>query len=167
MGRVLRPHGLRGQLKIFAYARSDATFLGSNNIFLRDKEGKLREFIIVSSRPCKSGFIVELEGLSSLTEAEAYRDAEILVRKDALPRKEEDEYFWYELFGLDVFLESGEYLGPIRDIIATGSNDVYVIKRGNGEILIPGTHEIIKDIDVRQRKMMIRPMEGLLDLDEI
>ncbi|MBW2093695.1 MAG: 16S rRNA processing protein RimM [Deltaproteobacteria bacterium] len=167
VGKVLRPHGLRGQLKISAYARSDATFLRADTIFLRDRTGKLTEFTIASARSMKSGYIVELEELSSLTDAERYRDADILVRKNALPRKEEDEYFWYELLGLDVFLESGEYLGPISDIIATGSNDIYVIKRGKSELLIPGTHEIIKNIDLERGKMMIHPIDGLLDLHEI
>jgi len=102
-----------------------------------------------------------------LTDAEKYRAADILVRKDALPLKEEDEYFWHELLGLEVFLENGEYLGPISDIIATGSNDIYVIKKGKSEVLIPATHEIIKNIDLELGKMMIHPIEGLLDLHEI
>ena len=154
-------------MKILAYAGSDATFLTAASIFLREQTGKLREFIMLSANPGKSGPVVELEGISSRTEAEAYRDAEVLVRKDALPRKEADEYFWYELLDIDVFLESGEYLGPISDIIATGSNDIYVIERGQKEVLIPGTHEIIRDIDLETGKMMIHPVEGLLDLDEI
>jgi len=164
---VLRPHGLRGQLKILAYARSEATFLNANSVFLRQQDGKLRKFSLVSSRPSKSSFIVQLEDISSLTDAETYRNADILIRKDALPRKEDGEYFWYELMGLDVFLESGEYLGPISDIMATGSNDIYVIKRGDSEILIPGTHEVIKHIDLQQGKMLVHPIEGLLDLHEI
>ena len=154
-------------MKILAYAGSNATFLTAGSIFLREKTGKLREFIMLSANPGKSGPVVGLEGISSRIEAEAYRDAEVLVRKDALPRKEADEYFWYELLGIDVFLESGEYLGPISDIIATGSNDVYVIKRGQKEVLIPGTHEIIRNIDLETGKMMIHPVEGLLDLHEI
>ncbi len=167
VGKVLRPHGLRGQLKISAYARSDATFLNARSIFLRPGTGKPVEFAIRSARPFKSGYILELEELSSLTDAEKYRAADILVRKDALPLKEEDEYFWHELLGLEVFLENGEYLGPISDIIATGSNDIYVIKKGKSEVLIPATHEIIKNIDLELGKMMIHPIEGLLDLHEI
>jgi 16S rRNA processing protein RimM len=167
VGKVLRPHGLDGQVKIHAYARSDATFLDAGSIFLREQTGKLTEFTMLSASPGKSGPVVELEGISSRTGAEAYRDAEVLIRKDAVPRKDADEYFWYELLGIDVFLESGEYLGPISDIIATGSNDIYVIKRGQKEVLIPGTHEIIRDIDLETRKMTIHPVEGLLDLHEI
>jgi len=167
VGKVLRPHGLRGQMKISAYAGSDATFLSARTIFLRDRTGKLAEVTIASAKPFKSGYIVELDGISSLTDAELYRDADILVRKDALPQKEESEYFWHELLGLDVFLESGEYLGPVTNIIATGSNDIYVIKSGKGEVLIPATFEIIKNIDLELGKMMIHPIEGLLDLHEI
>ncbi|MEJ2023997.1 MAG: ribosome maturation factor RimM [Deltaproteobacteria bacterium] len=167
VGKILRPHGLHGELKIAAYARANATFLDARTVFLRDRLGILKKFAVGSSRPFKSGFIVELDGLSSLTDAERYRDGDILVEKDALPRKQEDEYFWYELMGLEVFLESGEFLGPITDIIATGSNDVYVVKRGEHEFLIPGTHEIIKGSDLDLGKMVIHPVEGLLDLHAI
>jgi 16S rRNA processing protein RimM len=167
VGKVLRPHGLGGQVKIFAYAGSDTTFLDAGSIFLREQSGKLTEFAMLSASAGKSGSVVELEGLSSRTEAEAYRNAEVLVRKDALPRKDTDEYFWYELLGIEVFLESGEHLGRISDIIVTGSNDVYVVKRGQEEVLIPGTHEIIRAIDLETGKMTIHPVEGLLDLHEV
>ena len=154
-------------MKIFAYAGSDTTFLDAGSIFLREQTGKLTKFTMLSASPGKSGSVVALAGLSSRTEAEAYRNAEVLVRKDALPRKDADEYFWYELLGIDVFLESGEHLGRISDIIATGSNDVYVVKRGQEEVLIPGTHEIIRAIDLETGKMTIHPVEGILDLHEV
>lgn len=134
---------------------------------MKDRTGKVVKFAIASAKAFKSGFLVELEGLSSVNEAERYRGGDILVRKDALPRKEEDEYFWYELLGIDVFLDSGEYIGSISDIIATGSNDIYVVRSGEEEVLVPGTHEIIKDIDLERGKMMIHPIEGLLEMHEI
>jgi 16S rRNA processing protein RimM len=110
---------------------------------------------------------MRLKGISSIAEAEKYRGAKILVPKQALKKEADGEYFWYELLGLAVYLESGRCLGEIAQIIPTGSNDIYVVREGEAEILIPGTHEVVREIDLEGRKMIISPMEGLLDLDEV
>lgn len=109
---------------------------------------------------------MELEGLTSIDQAEVYRGAEILIRKEALER-EDDEYFWFELLGIRVYLDRGEYLGTISQIIPTGSNDIYVVKKGAKEILVPATYEIVEQIDLENGRMIISEIEGLLDLNEV
>jgi 16S rRNA processing protein RimM len=109
---------------------------------------------------------MELEGLNSRDDAEEYREAEILVRKDTLTR-EEDEFFWFELLGLDVYLDTGEYLGKITQIIPAKGNDIYVVKGETKEILIPATYEVISKIEVKGKKMIISAIDGLLDLNEV
>lgn len=167
VGRVLRTHGLRGLLKMQIYADSDAPFQTGGKVYLRREDGECLEFTYHSSQPRKSDCILKLEELASVDEAEKYRGAEILVRKDGLPPREDDEYFWFELVGLDVFLENGEYLGPVINIISTGGHDTYVVKGQRGEILIPGTHETVREIDLGRRKMTVSPIDGLLDINEI
>jgi 16S rRNA processing protein RimM len=167
VGKVLRHHGVRGLLRVRVYAESEALFENGGKVYLRREGGECREFTFNSSQPVKSALILKLEELASLDEAEKYRGAEILVRKDALPPREDDEYFWFELMGLDVFSEKGEHLGPIVNIISTGGHDTYVVKGEKGEVLIPGTHETVREIDLERRKMIISPAEGLLDINEI
>ena len=110
---------------------------------------------------------MKLRGLDSLEAAERYRDAEILIRRDALRREHEDEYFWSELIGLSVYLRSGEYLGTIEQVLPTASHDIYVARAGEKEILIPAVHEVVEEIDIDSRKMTITEVEGLLDLNEV
>jgi 16S rRNA processing protein RimM len=167
VGEVLRPHGLRGLIRILVYADSDAIFEKAGKVYLKREDGECLEFTFHSLQPIKSNCILKLEELTSLNEAEKYRGAEILVRKDTLPPRGDDEYFWFELLGLDVFSENGESLGPVVDIISTGGHDTYVVKGEKGEVLIPGTHETVKKIDLERRKMTISPIEGLLDINEI
>jgi 16S rRNA processing protein RimM len=93
-----------------------------------------------------------------------FRGAEILIRKDSLKKKDEDEFFWYELLGLDVYLITGQYLGVLKEILPTGSNDVYVVRNQGKEFLIPAVHEVIKEINIPQKRMVISPIKGLLDL---
>lgn len=167
VGRVLRPHGLRGLLKIQVYAESDGILERAGKVYLFGKGGERKEFTFHSSQPAKAGFILHLKELTSLDEAEEYRDAEILVTKDALAPRKDGEFYWFELSGLEVFTENGEYVGTLTNIISTGPYDTYVVKGGKGEILIPGTHDTVKDIDLERRKMTISPIEGLLDINAI
>ena len=166
VGKVLRPHGKRGLLRIWLYAGSEASFLGVEAVFLRSISGETREYRVTSAKPHKKIFLMQLEGVNSREEGEKYKGNEILVKKETLSR-EDDEYFWYELLGLKVYLESGEYLASVSQIIPSGGNDIYVVKKDEREFYIPATHEVVKEIDLEDGKMIVSAMEGLLDLNEI
>jgi 16S rRNA processing protein RimM len=109
---------------------------------------------------------MKLDGLDSVDQAEAYRGAEILVAREDLGPVDEDEYYWDELLHLEVFLDSGEYLGTLTQIIPTKANDIYVVRNGEREQMIPATREAIRKIDLEGGKMVVSAMEGLLDLNE-
>jgi 16S rRNA processing protein RimM len=166
IGRVIGPHGLRGLLKIESYAQSEDTLLTAGKIFLRQSHGEISEHGILSAVPHKGGALIRLEGLDSRDRAELYRGAEVLISKTAVSR-DEDEYFWHELIGLRVYVETGRYLGTVQDILATAANDIYVVREGKQEFLIPAIHDVVKTIDLENGKMIISEVEGLLDLNEV
>lgn len=166
-GKVIRPHGLRGLLRIRAYDVSKETFLNSGTVLLGFGSEELFEYKVVSVEPYKKFFLIKLEGLDSIEEAEKLRNAAILVKKDSLNDKGDDEYYWHELFGLSVYLETGEFLGKIEHILPTGSNDIYVVRQeSRKELLIPAIRDVVREIDLDNRKMIISEMEGLFDLNE-
>jgi 16S rRNA processing protein RimM len=156
IGKVLRPHGLRGLLRIESYAHSRATFLEAGTLFIRAISGKLIEFTVSSVSPHKNSLLIKLDGLDQKEEAENLRGAEIFIKKGSLVRNE-DEYFWHEILKLGVYLESGSYLGIVSQIISAGGNDIYVIKDGKREILIPATHEVVKKIDLENLSFTYSP----------
>jgi 16S rRNA processing protein RimM len=166
VGKVIRPHGREGLLRISSFARSEDSFLQAGRVFLKSASGEIHEYAVISVRPHKNSFLMKLEGFTSRREAEEYTGAEIHIRKEAL-RREEGEYFWHELLGLKVYLETGRYLGSISQIIPTRSNDIYVVKEGDNEVLLPATYQVVKEIDLDNEKMVVADMEGLLDLNEI
>jgi 16S rRNA processing protein RimM len=166
VGKVIRPHGKGGLLRIRSYARSEASFLDAGVVFLRPVSGEIHEFRVTSVNAHKKDLLMRLKNLRSKEEAEEYKGSDILISKDTLVR-EEDECFWYELLGLKVYLDTGDYLGNVSHIISAGSNDVYVVREGDKEIFIPATHEVVKEIDLENEKMVISAMEGLLDLNEV
>lgn len=166
VGKVIRPHGSRGLLRTWIYAGDKASFFDSGTVFLRPVSGQAGRFTISSVKPHKNIFLMKLAELNSREEAEEQRNAEILVEKKGLSC-EEDEYFWHELLHLKVWLDSGRFLGEISQIIPTGGNDIYVVTLGDKECLIPATHEVIKKIDLKNGKMVVSEMEGLLDFNEV
>jgi 16S rRNA processing protein RimM len=164
IGHVIRPHGVTGLLRIVSYAESRETFLEAGSVFLKTDKNELHERVVDSIQPHRSFFHLRLLGLYSAEQAEAFRGAEILIPKDSLKKEDEDEFFWHELLGMEVYLTNGEYLGVVRDIFRTGSNDVYVVEHEGKEFLIPAIHQVVRQIDISQKRMIISPMKGLLDL---
>jgi 16S rRNA processing protein RimM len=167
LGEVLRPHGLEGLLRVRSHASSERSFLDAGDVFLKTAAGEIHECTVASVRPYKGVFLVRLKEITTVGEAEKCRGAGICVRRDALARESDEEYFWYELLNLNVYLDTGKCLGRIAQIIPTGSNDIYVVQDGEKEVLIPATHEVVKEIDLKGGRMIVSPMDGLLDLDEI
>jgi len=167
VGKVIRPHGYRGLLRIVLYAGEQASFKDVGSLFLKSvATGEIHEHTVISIRSHKDYFLMKLDGLNTRYDAEEHKGSEILVEKDALER-EEDEFFWFELLDLDVYLDTGGYLGKISQIIPAKGNDIYIVKGEDREILIPATYEIIREIDLERKEMTIRDTEGLLDLNEV
>lgn len=166
MGKVLRPHGLRGVLRITLFSGSEKGLLDAKTVFLRTVSKGERKFTVKAVKAHKNIFLMEIEDLSSEDAAEAFRDADVLIKKDSLVR-EEDTFYWHELLDIEVFLESGEFIGVISQILPTGANDIYVIKMADKEFYIPAIFEVIKEVDLRNRKMIISPLEGLLEINEV
>ncbi len=166
-GKVERPHGRDGRIRIRSYLQSAKTFLQSGTIFLKPRSGGTRAFTVSSVKPHKNTFLLTLKGLDTLKEAEEYKDALLFIRRDTLVREEKNEYFWVELIGLKVYLKKGEYIGTIHHILPTGANDVYVVRDGETEVLVPAIHDVVKEINLDDGKMIIDAMEGLLELNEV
>ena len=164
IGHVIRPHGLAGLLRIVSYAQSRETFLEAGSVFLKTCQNELYERKVVSISPHRPGFLLRLLGLNSIDKAEVFKGAGILIKKDSLTKKDKDEFFWYELLGLDVYLITGQYLGVLKEILPTGGNDVYVVENQGKEFLIPAIHQVVKEVNIPQKRMVISPIKGLLDL---
>jgi 16S rRNA processing protein RimM len=167
IGKVVKAHGLKGLLKVFSYAQSEETFHNSDTVFLRKEEWeRVREFKILSVIDQKNTVLLALEGISSIETAERLRGSEVLIEKGSLVRAD-DEYFWHELIGLKVFLNTGVYLGDVSSIISEKGNDIYVVRNGDKELPIPATHEVVRKIDLETGTMTVRPLEGMFDLNEV
>jgi len=85
----------------------------------------------------------------------------VLLPKSMLETLPEGEYYWDDIVGLSVYDEKGVYLGKIAAIFPTGSNDVYVCKKEEKEILLPAIADVIREIDIKNRSMIVRLLSGM------
>lgn len=167
VGRIVRPHGVAGTVKAITYSGSGDAFGDASSVFIKTLSGAIAEHGLLEFKPHKNAFLLLLSGVSTVEEAEAYRNAEILVRREDLKRRP-DEFFWFELIGLDVYLEDGRLLGALHEIIPTGSNDIYVVKQKTGQpIFVPAIHEVVLEVDIEGGRVIIAPLEGMLEPDEV
>jgi len=166
IGKVIRPHGLKGLVRIESFAESRETFLKAEEVFLERPSGETVKHGIIAVTPSHKFFLLKLEGLDTREQAERYRGGNIYIEKGRLGRQS-DEYFWFELIGLPVYLDTGRRVGVIRHIVPGSGHDIYVVQDGEKEILIPAVHDVIKEVDLENGKVVITEREDLLSLNEV
>jgi 16S rRNA processing protein RimM len=164
IGKVLGPHGIRGQLRVLPYSGDSASITSLRTVLLRTPGGSYDSYEIAHTVVHKKHVLVTLKGFDNINQVLSLAGREVFIRRDQFPQLPAGEYYWCDLIGLVVKTEAGETLGELVDIFETGSNDVYVVKAGAREILIPATEEVVLDVDLDAGRMIVRPPGGLLDL---
>lgn len=104
--------------------------------------------------------IVKLEGVEDRDQAEAIRNQILRIERPEIPPPPEGAYYDFQIIGLHVITTDGREIGRIEEILRTGANDVYEL---DTEVLIPAVGSVVKEIDLEQGRMVIEPIEGLLD----
>ncbi|MBW1743630.1 MAG: 16S rRNA processing protein RimM [Deltaproteobacteria bacterium] len=161
IGKVVGTHGIKGYLKVISYAESTAPFADGKELALRQVGKPVARFRIESARPHKRGFLLALEGITSIDVAKEWVGYELCIDRATLPEPEQDTYYWDQIIGLDVFTVDGGRLGRVAAIFPTGSNDVYVVREGKKEILIPALESVVVDIDLTANTLRVDLPEGL------
>ena len=162
IGQIVNTNGLKGFLKVKPLTDDITRFEDLETIYLQ-KATEFIEFKIQEVKYVKNMVLLKLEGIDDITEAEKYKNFYIKInRKDAV-ELDEDSYFIIDIIGCEVFTEENQKLGKVVDVFPTGSNDVYTVKNEEGkEILLPAIADVIKDVDVKNKKIVIHLMEGLI-----
>ena len=163
IGKIANTQGLKGEIKVIPLTDNPERFDNLDWIFIGCDDGHKR-YDIESVRYQKSSVILKLKGINDIDKASELKSKFLLIhRSNALPLGE-DAYFICDLIGCEVYEEGKDKLGTLRDVIKTGSNDVYVVESKGREYLIPAIHQVIKEINIEQNRIIILPVKGLLDL---
>lgn len=111
----------------------------------------------------KNMVLLKLEGIDNIEEAEKYRNMYIKIDKEDIGDIPEDSYLVVDMLKCNVYTEENELLGKMVDVLSTGSNDVYVVRTAEGkEILLPAIKDVIKEIDIQNKKIIVNLMDGLI-----
>lgn len=164
LGRVTGTHGIRGELKIHSYSGEISTYRHLGRLTLRSEDGSCESYRLASVRSHGKWILVSLAGYDDINSVLRFVGREVVVDRSSLPPLEEGEYYWCDLLGLTVETVDGVTLGRLEEIFETGSNDVYAVRDGKREYLIPAVAELVVSVDLAARRMTIAPCEGLLDL---
>ena len=163
VGKISRPHGLRGALRVTLDHADSATLEVVDRVFL-EYGGTHHEYAVrTAARAGRNAMRVELAGVATCDAAEALRGATLFVAEEELPPTREDEFYDFRAIGCEVITTEGRRLGTVVEIFATGANDVLVVRDGAAEVLIPIIADVVKSLDFAARRIAIDALPGLLD----
>jgi 16S rRNA processing protein RimM len=168
IGRIIAPHGIRGEVKVEVLTDFPERFKPGVHAFLGvgTEDSEARRVKIVAARPHKGGFLVKLDIVPDRNAAELVRNRYLLIpAADAMPLGEHENYL-HDLMGLEVETTDGQHLGELREVLFTNANDVYVVRGPAGEVLLPAIRDVVLQVDLSARRMVVALPEGLLDAAE-
>jgi len=161
VGRVLRPHGIRGVLLVESESDFGSSMSAGSKVYLGDEDSI---FTVQSFNKHRKQFLLKLENLDSREAAEAYRDRTILILFENSEPLAENVFYHWQLKGLQVVKNDGEVLGKLVDIVVTGANDVYVVRtESEEEVLLPAIESVVEEVDLERGEMIVNIIAGLLD----
>ena len=165
VGKIVNTHSLKGEVKVISSTDfEEQRFEKGTELLITRGNQVVKEVTVESYRTHKNNLLVKFVGIDSIEEAEKLKNLQIKIDSDNIGELEENEFYFHEIIGCEVFDENGKSLGEILEILTPGANDVWVIKSQNGkEILIPYIEDVVKKIDVENKKIDIEVMEGLID----
>lgn len=162
IGQIVNTNGLKGVVKVNPFTDDISKFEDLKYVYIQLKN-ELKKVKIEQVRYNKNQVLLKLEGIDSIEKAEKYRNFYLKTEKESQEDLGEDTYYIVDLIGLDVYSDKNEYLGKIEDVFPTGSNDVYVVKDNLGkQILIPAIADVVKEVDLKNKKMIINLIPGLI-----
>ncbi|HYB92452.1 MAG TPA: ribosome maturation factor RimM [Candidatus Binataceae bacterium] len=163
IGRISGAHGLKGALR-FSPDDPDSTALSRIHRVTLELRGESREYEIASaSRSGPTSMRITLSGVNDAAAAEALKGAIVTLSRDDLPPPAAGEFYYFDAIGCDVFTTDGRRIGAIEDVFPTGANDVWVVRDGPREVLVPVIADVVKEMNFAARRVTIEPVPGLLD----
>ena len=161
IGKIVGVHGVKGALRVSSYAESPSIFQPNILLLLKNDEGLEKRCPVCWAKPHTKGLLVALKGVHDRNCAASLIGFEIFIEKALLPELEEGTYYWSDIIGLAVYDTKDAYLGRVTSVFPTGSNDVYVVRHNDEEILVPALEWVVLAIDLTAGCMRVDLPEGL------
>jgi 16S rRNA processing protein RimM len=163
VGKIIKPHGLGGELKVFSYIKKPEYFKNWKTVFVQRGEEEGQWLHIDGVRFQHKWVLLKFADINERNSAELFRDSLLYIDSEAVEKVAEDSFSTLLINDFIVETVTGKKIGVIEDILLHSAQNILVVKKGNKELLIPFVKEFVKQIDMENRKVIISPIEGLLD----
>lgn len=165
VGKIVNTHGIKGEVRVVSRTDFPEERYKTGNIlylFLPKSKTPI-ELTVKTHRTHKNFELLSFEGYENINEVEKFRDGILKVPESQLGDLDEGEFYFHEIMGCLVATTKGVEIGKVTEILTPGANDVWVVKGANGkEQLIPYIEDVVKKVDLKEKVIIIDPMEGLL-----
>jgi 16S rRNA processing protein RimM len=161
IGRVIRAHGLRGELSVAVLTDFPERFDTTEWVYLGDEQ-EAAAYRLESYRWHNKHILLTLAGVIDRTQAEQLRGQWVQVPIEEATPLPDGSYYSFQLLGLEVVTTANQVLGTLTNVLETGANDVYVVETDNQELLLPAIPDVVKAIDLEKGQIVVEVIEGLI-----
>ena len=162
IGQIVNTFGIKGMVKVKPFTDDIRRFDELKTVYV-EKNGSQTEYEIEEVKYHKDMVLIKFKGIDKVEQAEVLRNSYLTVSRDSVEKLEEGRYYIVDLLGLEVYTDEQILLGTLEDIFNTGSNDIYVVKDKQGkQILLPAIQDVIKQIDIENKKIIVHLLPGLI-----
>ena len=162
IGQIVNTFGIKGMVKVKPFTDDIRRFDELKTVYV-EKNNNQTEYEIEEVKYHKDMVLIKFKGIDKVEQAEMLRNSYLTVSRDSVEKLEEGRYYIVDLLGLEVYTDEQVLLGTLEDIFNTGSNDIYVVKDKQGkQILLPAIQDVIKQIDIENKKIIVHLLPGLV-----
>ena len=162
IGQIVNTFGIKGMVKVKPFTDDIRRFDELKTVYV-EKNSTKTEYEIEEVKYHKDMVLIKFKGIDNVEQAEMLRNSYLTVSRDSVEKLEEGRYYIVDLLGLEVYTDEQILLGTLEDIFNTGSNDIYVVKDKKGkQILLPAIQDVIKQIDIENKKIIVHLLPGLV-----
>jgi 16S rRNA processing protein RimM len=165
VGKIVNTHGIRGEVRVISRTDfpEERYKIGNSLLLFMPGSKEPEELVVKSHRTHKNFNLLTFEGFDNVNVVERMKGGILKVPETQRGILAEGEFYFQDIIGCNMVTTEGEELGKVIEILTPGANDVWVVKGSNGkELLIPYIEDIVKKVDIREKMIVIEPMEGLL-----
>ena len=162
IGQIVNTFGIKGMVKVKPFTDDIRRFDELKNVYVERKDNQM-EYEIEEVKYHKDMVLIKFKGIDKIEQAELLRNSYLSISRDSVEELEEGRYYIVDMLGLEVYTDEQILLGTLEDIFNTGSNDIYVVKNKEGkQILLPAIQDVIKQIDMENKKIIVHLLPGLI-----
>ena len=162
IGQIVNTFGIKGMVKVMPFTENIERFSKMKTVYVKNKKEN-KKYEIEEVKYHKNMVLIKFKGIENPEQADLLRQSYLLVDRTDEEPLAEGTYYIVDMIGLEVYTDEGELLGILEDIFNTGSNDIYVVKNELGkQILLPSIPDVIKKIDMPNKKVIVHLLPGLV-----